>query len=170
MLILVEREAEIPHYNDFVIQSISLSPSNSGTVGVSPHWRRVRFTPGSLLLTGMHPEYPGRAPKARLWHHAGASGCTSSSSGLHRLSRGFSLARRPVSDCTSLSAVRYTLDYLSRACPSLRNAPRLPLLRSFLQRWVRSTVGAAILYLLSRPDVGGLPSLSPGQSVCLLYH
>ena len=46
--------------------SISLRPSNSGTVGVSPYWRRVRLAPGSLLLTGMRPEYPGRAPKGRV--------------------------------------------------------------------------------------------------------
>ncbi len=83
------------------------------------------------------------------------------SSGLHGLSGGFSLARRPVSDGTSLSAVRYTLDFLSRARPSLRDAPRLPLLLSLLQRWFRSTVGAATLRLLSHPDVGGPPSLSP---------
>ncbi len=46
-------------------QSISLSPSNSGPIGVVPHWRRGCLAPGLLLLTGMRPEYPGRAPKAR---------------------------------------------------------------------------------------------------------
>ncbi len=35
----------------------------------------------------------------------------SKSSGLRRLSMGFSLARCPVSDGTSLSAIRYTLDF-----------------------------------------------------------
>ena len=47
-----------------LFQSISLSPSNSGTVGVSPLCRRVRFTTRSLLLTGMRLENPRRAPKA----------------------------------------------------------------------------------------------------------
>ncbi len=85
----------------------------------------------------------------------------SKSSGLRWLTRGFSLARRPASDGTSLFAVHYILDCLSRARPSPRDAPRLPLLLSLLQRWFRSTAGAAILYLPSCPDVGGLPSLSP---------
>ncbi len=44
------------------------------TVGVSPHWRQVRLTPGSLLLTGSCPEYPGQAPKGALflWRRTGA--------------------------------------------------------------------------------------------------
>ncbi len=48
--------------------------------------------------------------------------------------------------------------FLSQAHPSLRDAPRLPLLLSLLQRRFRTIAGAAILYLPSRPDVGGLPS------------
>ena len=115
----------------------------------------------------MRSEYPGRAPKVCfLWRRAsaGASGSScvaSKSSGLHAFSRGFSLARRPVSDGTSQSAVCYTQDFLSRALPSLWDAPRLPLLLSLLQWWFRSTAGAAILYLPSCPDVGSPPSLSP---------
>ncbi len=44
--------------------SISLSLSNSENLGVVPHWRRGCLTPGLLLLTGMRPENPGRAPKS----------------------------------------------------------------------------------------------------------
>ncbi len=90
-------------------QSTLLSPSNSGTVGVSPLWRRVQSHFGLLLLTGSCPENPGQAPKARfLWrprwcHVVASSGCPS------RRGRaftgclgGFSSARRPSLD-TSLS-------------------------------------------------------------------
>ena len=59
---------------------------------------------------------------------------------------------------------------LSRARPSLRDAPWLPLLLSLLQRRFRSTAGAAILYLSSRSDVGGLPSLYLGPSVVYLTN
>ncbi len=44
--------------------------------------------------------------------------CSSKSSGFRWLSRGFSLARRPVSDGTSLPAVRYSLDF-PQSSPSL---------------------------------------------------
>ncbi len=116
----------------------------------------------------------------------------SKSSGLSKLSRGFSLARRPVSDGTPLSVVRYILDCLSRARPSLWDAPRPPLLLSLLQRWFRSTVGAAIFYHLlpsrrrgstltqSRPSVvyltdpplAGTPrsGASDGSSLVCLHH
>ncbi len=70
-----------------------------------------------------------------------------------------SSAHRPVFDGVSRSPVRYSLDCLSRA-------PRLSLLLILLRRWVRSTAGAAILYLLPCPD--GLPSIS--LSVCRLSH
>ncbi len=53
---------------------------------------------------------------------------------------------------------------LSRARPFPWNAPRLPLLLSILQRCFRSTAGAAIFCLPSRPDVRGTPSIHPGPS------
>ncbi len=94
---------------------------------------------------------------------AGASGCgASKSSGLHRLSRGFlsfssssRLRRSPVPLSSGLP----------QSSPSLPGTPHgFPYCGSLLRRWVGSTAGAAILYLLSCPDVGGLPVLSP---VCL---
>ncbi len=115
----------------------------------------------------MRPEYPGRAPKARLWRHTGASVCV-------RRRR----SRRPFTGCLggfhrlvtlSLTAFPGPLySGLPQSSPPLRDAPWLSLLRSLLRRWVRSTAGAAILYLLSNPDVGGLPSASPGLSVVSL--
>ncbi len=110
-----------------------------------------------------------RTPKAHLicGVHAGASGShASKSSGLSRLSRGFIFGS--LAQLRRRFPGRYTPDYLSRARPSLRVAPWLPLLLSLLRQWVRSTAGAAILYLLSNPDVGGLPSVSPGPSVVSL--
>ncbi len=134
-------------------RSISPNPSNSGTVGVSPHWRWGCLAPGSLLLTGMRPEYPGRAPKVRfLWRPV--CWCVvrvvrqSRRASLSHIG-GLSLARHPVSNGTSLSAVCYTLDF-PQSSQSLfsRYTPRLPLLLSLLQRQFRSTAGSAILYLL----------------------
>ncbi len=46
-----------------LFQSISLSPSNFGTVGVSPLWRRVQSHFVSLILTGTCPEIPDEPPK-----------------------------------------------------------------------------------------------------------
>ena len=115
---------------------------------------------------------------------------SSKSSGLHRLSRGFSSARRPVSDGISRSVILWTASVelapqghstaspfwppelvVTTAVGATRlwlGRMRLPLLRTLLRWWVRSTAGAAILYLLSNPDVGGLPSASPGLSVVSL--
>ncbi len=73
---------------------------------------------------------------------------------------GFSSARRPVLDASLSDPIRYTPDCLSRARLS-RDASRLSLLLNLLQRFVGSTTGAVILYFLSSPDVGGLPSTSP---------
>ncbi len=90
-----------------------------------------------------------------------------------RLSRGFlvgSLRHLRLHVPGPWSVVFWTC--FSRARPFPRDAPRLPLLLSILQRCFRSTAGAAILHvsLSSRPDVGGTPSISPGSrlSVCLL--
>ncbi len=61
-----------------------------------------------------------KLPGSIVWRRCtGASGSSSSkSSGLSKLSRGFSLARRPVSDGASPSAVHYTLDF-PQSSPSL---------------------------------------------------
>ncbi len=70
--------------------------------------------------------------------------------GLSKLSRGFgsSPRRLPRHVPGPRSVISWT--FLSRARPSPRHAPRLPLLLSILQRWFRSTAGAAtLLYLLS---------------------
>ncbi len=110
------------HYHDFVISvnfaktlkfqdrrgftSLASGSFHSRITGT--HWyasRISRTSPQSALL---------RRPCAGV-----SSGSVSSkSSGLYRLSMGFSSARRPVSYGTSLSTVRYTLDFLSRARPS----------------------------------------------------
>ncbi len=66
--------------------------------------------------------------------------------GASRMSRGVCLARRPVSGGCTFPAhgpLFFGL-FLSRAHPSLRHAPWLPLLQSILQRRFRSTAGAAI--------------------------
>ncbi len=143
-------------------QSISLSPSKfrdcRGITLLALASSRSRITATHWYASRISWTNPQSASVASCWCRPGG---VSKSSSLHRLSRGFSLDRRPVSNGTSLSAVHYILDFLSRARPSLRNAPRLPLLLSLLQRWFRSTAGAAILYLPSCPDVGGPPSLSP---------
>ncbi len=134
--------------------SISLSPSNSGIVGVVPHWCRGCLSSGLLLLTGMRPENPGRAPKARCGvRHAVRPGVVvrRRSLGASRLSRGFRLVSPSVSGGCTIPGPRSIIfwTFLSQAHPSLRHAPRLPLLQSILQRRFRSTAGAAILlYLL----------------------
>ncbi len=96
---------------------------------------------------------------------AGASGSSSKSQSLRWLSRGFCLRLvdpSPTARPGPRSVIFWTC--LSRARPfSARDAPRLPLLLSLLQRCFRSTAGEAILYLPSRSDVGGPPSISPGS-------
>ena len=91
-----------------------------------------------------------------------------------RLSRGFLVGSSPRRLPRNVPGPRSVIFWacLSRARPfSARDAPWLPLLLSLLQRCFRSTVGAAILYLSSNnPNVGGTPSIRPGQSVCLLSH
>ncbi len=63
--------------------------------------------------------------------------------------------------------IRCLLDCLSRAHPS--GVPHsFPYRGILLRRWVGSTVGAAILYLPSSPDVGGLPSVSVGLFIVCL--
>ena len=79
-------------------------------------------------------------------------------SGIRKLSRGgfFGSSPYPRRSPVPLSS------RLPQSSPSLRDAPRLSLLLSLLRRWVGSTAGAAILYLLSSPTSGVYP-----QSVCL---
>ncbi len=107
-----------------------------------------------------------------MWRHAGASGsCVmSKSSGL--LSRGFLVGLSPRHLRLHVPGLRSVIFWtcLSRARPfSAWDAPRLPLLLSILQRCFRSTAGAAILYLSSRPNVGGTPSISPGSCLSVSY-
>ncbi len=95
-----------------------------------------------------------------------ASGTSSKLSGLLKLSRGVSFLRLVALASTAFSAPRSVISWTASVEPVFWDAPRLSLLLSLLQRWVGSTAGAAILYLLSCPDVGGLPSIS--LSVCHL--
>ena len=85
---------------------------------------------------------------------------SSSRSGLRKLSRGFSSARRPAPTFSSRLA-RCLLDCLSQARP-----PRMPhgftYCGSLLRRWVGSTAGAAISNFSLLPTSGVYP-----QSVCL---
>ncbi len=118
----------------------------------------------SRILTADFPDhYP-------VWRHACASVRVrpSKSSGL--LSRGFGSRPLFLQRHVSRPAVRYSLDFPQSSPSRSRDAPRLPLLRSLLQRCFRSTAGAAILRLSSLSDVGGTSSIRPGQSVCLLSH
>ncbi len=160
-------------YHDFVIsvnfakslklqdyRSItSLASGLSSSRITATHWYASRISRPS-------PQSARLVASVSRWCCPGAS-CVEVFGPLLSCLGGLSLARCPSSDGTSWSAVRYTLDFpQSSLSLSAQDAPRLPLLLSLLQRRFRSTAGAAILYLSSRPDVGGLPSISPGL-VCL---
>ncbi len=94
-----------------------------------------------------------------------ASGCGRCRvSGLRKLSRGVFFGSSPSLRCSPVPLS----SGLPQSSLSLWNAPRLCLLLRLLRGWVGPTAGAVILYLLSSPDVGGLPSIS--LPVCPLTH
>ncbi len=121
-----------------------------------------------------------------------ASGSSSKSQGLRRLTRGFSSARCPVSDCTSRSTVRYTLDLpqsssslsagRSTASPTTESSTTAvqvhcggsnPL--SFLSSRRREstlTLSRSVCRLSNRPSLAGTPrsGASDGSTLVCLHR
>ena len=134
---------------------------------VSPTSGSFQSHCGPLLLTGSRPEYPGRAPKARVflwrrivWACGSSRWCVVAISGLQKLSRGIP---RLVTLYPMLPPPDSLSSRLPQSSPSSSTPYSFHYYKSVLLQRFRSTIGAAISLFL---PVGVYPMVS-SSVLCL---
>ncbi len=153
------------HYIVISMQ-ISLSPSNSGTVGVSSLRRRVHFSHTadhcySLVVIQNIPDEPPKCASSCGVQASSSGWCVEGISGLKKLSRGF---LRLVAPLPTLPPPGPLCSGLPQSSPSSSTNYSFPYYKSVLPQRFGSTVGAAISLFL---PVGVYPMVSSSVSMSI---